>query len=73
MAFPKTFLGFPKGWDDRGAVGSTYDSKDGTYITLSHRFCKTTAHIGIENNGEVFRFCPKCMVKLIETNDTKKT
>lgn len=54
----------PYGWKDRGEVGAVVD-KDGDLSTLIHRFCRTRLRVGIENS-ENFRFCPKCLVKMVD-------
>ena len=65
--FPKKNLfGNPKGWEDRGEVSSrTYVNDNGQTIkqTETHSFCKTVLHIGAENCGQIFKYCPKCLVK----------
>lgn len=64
MAFPeRNWLGNPKGWKYKGQSGETYDPEKKVYMTLTHTFCKTIVHVGIEK-GEPFRFCPLCEVKL---------
>ena len=65
MAFPKTILSIGIGWSDLGRKsswhkeGNPYDVK-----TFSlHMYCKSRTNIGKEN-GKLFEFCPRCMVKI---------
>jgi hypothetical protein len=61
--FPhRNWLGFPKGWEDLGKVGTQY-VKDDLVKYDSHSYCRTKACIGREN-GVLFKFCPKCKIKL---------
>jgi len=67
MAFPaKKWLGLlPDGWEDLGKIETkTEVKKDKTiHITPIHAYCGTTARIGREG-GELFRFCPRCLIKV---------
>ncbi|NJN50388.1 MAG: hypothetical protein HC798_04755 [Polaribacter sp.] len=47
----------PYGWTDLGEMKT--DNKGMRY---SHSFCNTFVRIGKEN-GNIFRFCPMCMVR----------
>ena len=64
--FPKKtkFLRRPIGWEDLGEMEEITEVVGGNnYTTVkSHDFCNTTVRIGREN-GEMFRYCPRCMVK----------
>ncbi len=61
--FPNKFLGiFPYGWKNKGKVGSNYIGND-VIRFKSHTFCDTRLNIGKEN-GELFMYCPKCLIKL---------
>jgi len=62
MSFPqRNWLGFPKGWADRGQVSGVYDGNKTEFFSTCNR-CRTTARIG--KDPEPFLFCPKCEVKL---------
>jgi len=72
MSFPKrNIFYFPKGWKDKGEVGIEKTTPLGTGFLASDylverkccSFCRTIAHIGIEN-GNAFLFCPTCERKL---------
>ena len=47
---------------------STYNAKAKAWEIISHRFCGTTAHIGMQN-GKIFRYCPRCEVLLEKRNE----
>jgi len=59
--FPNKILGIPVGWKDKGNPSS---------LTERHSYCNSYVHIGIEN-GEIFKFCPICLIKL-EDRPNKK-
>ena len=59
------FFGNPIGWEARGKVTAEFLGK-GKYTVISHNFCHTTVHIGRED-GTFFRYCPKCLIKTVET------
>lgn len=63
MPFPQKtkFLKRPIGWENLGKIGFNFKFREPSYIT--HNFCKTILKIGKEN-GELFKFCPRCMVKI---------
>lgn len=64
MSFPdKNWLGYPKGWEDLGEIEKEYKKRDNGYQIESHTYCKTPTHIGKENL-HLFKFCPRCMIKL---------
>ncbi len=49
------------GWRDLGKVGSSdFDFYSITYEV--HVFCHTRARVGKRDNGELFKYCPKCKV-----------
>ncbi len=51
------------GWEDLGEVEV---AESGTHFapkSLYHKYCGSTIHVGKES-GELFRFCPKCLVKI---------
>lgn len=62
------YLFFKDGWQDRGEVGYYEDTWGGKvpHNKEYHKVCGTDdcIHIGIEDN-KPFRFCPKCMVKVM--------
>lgn len=69
MGFPDKFLWFTRGWRDLGQVEGTTEGK---YIIFSsHKFCLTKCHIGREN-GIVFMFCPRCLMKITKSDDNFK-
>lgn len=51
------------GWQDLGEVNSVYNPQTKCLDYDCHLLCKTIINIGKEN-GEVFRFCPRCLIKL---------
>lgn len=58
------FLRRPIGWQDLWESIYYGDIKDGKESLLDeHDACHTVIHIGKEN-GELFKFCPRCEVKL---------
>lgn len=59
------FLKRPIGWEDLGKVGSVLNSLNGKTVEVyeCHNKCKEIVHIGKEN-GELFKFCPRCLIKL---------
>jgi hypothetical protein len=58
------FLKRPKGWEDLTEVGYSWDSWERDTFRPVHSFCKSGLRVGREN-GELFRFCPVCLVKVI--------
>ena len=54
----------PDGWEDGGKTGRyeepNYSFRVGFQI---HEYCGEILHVGREN-GEMFKFCPKCLVKI---------
>jgi len=52
------------GWEDLGEVGIELSVEGGKTIRSqdSHTYCSLPLHIGKEN-GELFKFCPRCMIK----------
>lgn len=65
--FPNKILGlFPYGWSSLGKVGSSYHS-DGVIQYDCHKLCSTRAKVANEN-GDLFLYCPKCLVRLITHN-----
>ena len=68
MSFPeKNWLGKTKGWQDLGPVNSKRTLVDGKNIettTRVHRFCRTRVNVGKENTGELFYFCPRCLIEI---------
>jgi hypothetical protein len=71
MAFPeKSFLGFTVGWQDLGEIDYSSIVEDGKTIRswTTHAYCNTKVHIGKEN-GELFKFCPKCFIKISENKE----
>lgn len=66
--FPQKTKWFEKniGWEDLGEVESVYTGIEGKRNFEIHIFCKTTINIGKEND-ELFKFCPRCMVKVNST------
>lgn len=58
----KGFFNRPDGWEDLGAVEGT-SSGNRTISYKAHALCMTTLHVGKEAN-ELFRFCPRCLVKV---------
>lgn len=61
QAFPNKFLWFTLGWKDLGKVNGTYSGNCMTDIK-AHDLCLTALHVGKEN-GRLFLFCPRCLVK----------
>ncbi len=64
--FPNKRWFFPYGWKDLGQTEGTYSYgsyPNSVYTYSCHKFCGTIAHIGKEKS-EIFKFCPKCLVKL---------
>ena len=61
------FFKKPNGWEDLGEVETKIirlsNDKQLEEIEEVHTFCNTKAKIGREN-GELFKFCPRCLVKL---------
>ena len=55
-----------EGWEDRGEVGELVllDNRWRRIDVERHSFCKRDLHIGREGNGEIFKFCPTCLVKV---------
>ena len=72
--FPYKIMGvIPMGWRDLGSVfGRTYinESNSNIYSIEEHKYCNAIVHIGLENN-ELFKFCPKCLVKTDNKKDKK--
>lgn len=65
--FPKykNYILFKKkdGWKDLGEI-EIDDSPSYAYAKIEvHQFCHTRLRIGKER-GEIFKFCPRCMVKV---------
>lgn len=63
--YKKKFLVFKvtDGWEDLGEVDCYYDLERGALTILIHSLCSRVIKIGREN-GELFKFCPRCMVKI---------
>ena len=66
MAFPKRLFGTPLGWEDRGETGEKR-TKTGV-STWMHTICRHRTHIGRENSGRVFEFCPVCLIEITGIN-----
>lgn len=70
MSFPnKNWWGIEKGWQDLGKTEKVYreEASGGTiYNYQGHIYCGTITHIGREENGQLFKFCPKCLIKLVD-------
>lgn len=64
------FLKRPIGWKDLNKMEGILDVENGktVVITKVHNFCCTRLHIGKEN-GELFKFCPRCLIKITNNND----
>lgn len=64
MSFPeKTFLGFPKDWEDRGDVAGEYLGNNIERFRTCG-LCKTIARVGIDEDKLRFLYCSKCIKKL---------
>jgi hypothetical protein len=66
--FPqKNWLGLNKGWEDLGEKEShnevVVDNRIMRTITV-HDFCGSIVHLGKEENGKLFMFCSKCLIKI---------
>ena len=61
--FPQYRFGIPLGWEARGEMGHGIFESD---TVMSHKFCNTIVHIGKEDEA-LFRYCPKCLIKTVET------
>lgn len=60
--FPaRTWYGRPKGWRDLGYTKTYWDGR--LYTNSTHNLCHTILKMGKEN-GELFKFCPRCEVKV---------
>jgi hypothetical protein len=63
------FLKTEDGWKDLGKIRDKYEydyeAKSGFKVTKAHVLCNTSLHIGKED-GNVFLFCPRCMIKTRE-------
>jgi hypothetical protein len=58
----------PDGWADIGkAPKKIKPFMDGFAIRPFHAFCNTDLRLGRESDGTLFRYCPRCLVKLTET------
>jgi uncharacterized C2H2 Zn-finger protein len=74
MAFPNYIKGwrsifFPNdgdGWEDRGEVDKHAVLKEGVnqWSQKACFRCDANAHVGRTDAGEVFLFCPRCLVVL---------
>ena len=74
MSFPqKSWFGTPKGWKDLGTIlnfintelrydGEVVDTE--VNIVHKHKSCRETLNIGKESDGTLFRFCPRCEIKV---------
>ncbi len=59
--FPHTnMFGMPMGWKARGEMDSDYGFKK----VVTHKFCNSIVHIGIEGEGGLFRYCNQCLIKV---------
>jgi len=73
--FPKkNIFGFPKGWKDLGRKDPYHKDGDPWSVVTwtKHTFCNTAVHIGKEESGELFEFCPRCLIKLTNPPCKKK-
>ena len=61
----KGFFKKKDNWEDLGKIKiiSVIENDKSYSSRMLHSFCNTVIHIGREN-GELFRFCPKCMIKV---------
>ena len=57
----------PIGWKDLGAQRKTHFIENGKSLTMNdcHKLCGKRVHIGKENE-ELFMFCPRCLIKIIQ-------
>jgi hypothetical protein len=53
------------GWEDLGKVGvMLYNNVTNETYYRIHSFCGKRINIGRESNGNLFMYCPRCMVKV---------
>ena len=69
MAFPDyqptrlLFYRRPHGWQDRGFVEPEYLQGGAIRRYATHAYCHTRLRIGLQN-GEPFRYCPRCLIQV---------
>jgi hypothetical protein len=55
------------GWEDLGEIERKYVRSEGwstIYSYMVHPYCNTTARVGRDHDGSLFKFCPRCLVNL---------